>query len=235
MIWHALAVLAVGTVLTGCVGDERPVVLVASSLRAALDGKGPDVRMAFASSGAIATQVRQGAAADAVVVADPAISAALAGEDRVEPPVTVARNRIAVLVPRGNPEGIQALADLAQPGRRVAVAADGVPLGEYTATVLRRARAQAIQRNVVTNEPDAAGVVGKVSLGEVDAGIGYASDLTSGRVAGFVLPDAIQVDVRYQAAVVRDAGHRRGAQEFVAWLTGRQGRAALTAAGFAAP
>ena len=129
MIWHALAVLAVGTVLTGCVGDERPVVLVASSLRAALDGKGPDVRMAFASSGAIATQVRQGAAADAVVVADPAISAALAGEDRVEPPVTVARNRIAVLVPRGNPEGIQALADLAQPGRRVAVASAGRELG----------------------------------------------------------------------------------------------------------
>ncbi len=235
MIRHALAVLAMAAALTGCGGDERPVVLVASSLRPALDGQGPDVRMAFASSGAMATQIRQGAAADVVVVADPTISSALEAEGLVESPVTVARNRIAVLVPRGNPAGIRTLADLARPGWRVAVAARGVPLGEYTATVLQRAHAQAIRRNVVTEEPDAAGVIGKVSLGEVDAAIGYASDLTSGRVAGFVLPDAIQADVRYQVAVVRSTGHRRGAQGFVAWLTGSEGRAALTGAGFTAP
>ena len=59
--------------------------------------------------------------------------------------------------------------------------------------------------------------------------------MASGRVAGFVLPDEVQVDVRYEAAVVQDTRHRRGAEEFVAWLTGPQGRAALTGAGFIAP
>ena len=133
-------------VLAGCGADERPVVLVASSLRPALDERGPDVRTSFASSSAIAAQIRQGAAADVVVVADPTISSALEAEGLVESPVTVARNRIAVLVPRGNPAGIRTLADLARPGWRVAVAARGVPLGEYTATVLQRAHAQAIRR-----------------------------------------------------------------------------------------
>lgn len=231
-VWAGAVMVAV---LAGCGGDERPVVLVASSLRPALEGRAPDVRMAFASSGAMATQIRQGAAADVVVVADPKISAALESEGYVGVPVTVARNRLAVLVPRGNPLGIRRLADLAPRGRRVAVAARGVPLGAYTAAVLDRAGAQAIRRNVVTEEPDAAGVVGKVSLGEVDAAIGYASDLASGRVAGFVLPDPVQVDVRYEAAVVQGTRRRRGAEEFLVWVRGSQGRAALTSAGFIAP
>ena len=193
------------------------------------------MRTSFASSSAIAAQIRQGAAADVVVVADPVILASLAKEGLVERPATIARNAIAMLLPPGNPKKIRSLADLGRQGVRVAVAARGVPLGDYTAVVLKRAGAESILHNVVTEELEAAGVVGQVSLGEVDAGIGYASDLVSQRVEGFVLPDAVQVEARYEAAVVRASRRRAGARAYLEWLTGSEGRLALTVAGFAAP
>lgn len=229
-----LAVL--GPMVVGCGGgDMRPVALIASSLRPALNAQGPDVRSSFEASSAIAAQVRQGSGADVVVVADPKILAALAREGLVESPAIVARNAIAVLVPLGNPRGLHSLADLAANGRRVVIASKGVPLGAYTRTVLARAGANGVLENVVTEEPDASGVVGKVAQGEVDAGIGYASDLASRRVDGFVVPDAVQVEVRYEAAVVTGTRRRPAAAAYVEWLTGPEGSAALVAAGFKTP
>ena len=230
-----MVVLAAAVALASCGGsDDRPIALIASSLRHALDGARSDVRTSFASSSAIAAQIRQGADADVVIVADPAILTDL-GPGLVGPAKLIARNAVAVLVPLGNPLGIRTLADLATPGRRVVVAAPRVPLGAYTRTVLASAHANAVRRNVVSEEPDAAGVVGKVVQGEVDAGIGYASDLAGGRVAGFVLPADVQVDVRYDAAVVTGSRRAAAAAEYVDWLVGGEGQAALGAAGFAAP
>jgi molybdate transport system substrate-binding protein len=233
---RAALVIFVGALLAGCGGgDSRPVALVASSLRPALNDTGPEVRSSFESSGAIAAKIRQGVDADVVVVADPQILTELTRESLVESPTMIARNAIAVLVPRGNPLGIRALADLARPGRRVAVAAATVPLGAYTRTVLARADEEGVLDNVVSQEPDASAMVGRVAQGEVDAGLGYASDLASGRVEGFVLPEAVQVDVRYQAALVRASGRRTAAMAYLDWLVGPDGQAALRAAGFAAP
>ena len=230
----AATLTAAAALAAGCGGDARPVVLAASSLRVPLDGA-PAARASFASSGTIATQLRQGAAADVAVVADPGIARALAAEGLTEPPVTIARNAVAILVPRGNPRGVRSLRDLERPGVRVAIAAAGVPVGDYARAVLRRAGAQAVLGNVVTEEADAAGVVGKVALGEVDAGIGYASDLRAGRVAGFTLPAAVQVDVRYSAALVRSSPHPAAARAYLEWLSGAEGRRAFADAGFLAP
>ena len=55
-----------------------------------------------------------------------------------------------------------------------------VPIGSYTREVLRacrRSRRQAIERNIRSNEPDVAGIVGKVSQGAVDAGFVYVTDV----------------------------------------------------------
>ena len=116
---------ALVAILAGCGGDERPIALIATSLRPALEDRVAGVRTSFQPSGAIAAQVRQAAEVDVVVVADPAIVAALRREGRLDPPTPVARNALAVLVPPGNPLGIRVLADLTRPGRRVVVAARG--------------------------------------------------------------------------------------------------------------
>ena len=223
--------------LAGCGGDvgSGPVALIASSLRPALDGAYPDLRTSFESSGAIAAKVRQGVDVDIVLVADPKIASDLARDGLIEPPVTVAGNGLAVLVPTGNPQKITSLDQLARPGRRIVVAAERVPLGAYTRTALRRAGAEDVLRNVVTEEPEASGVVAKVTQGEVDAGIGYISDLASGRVDGFALAPDIQVDVRYDVALITTSTRRGAATAFVAWLRGPDGHGALTREGFTVP
>ncbi len=216
-----------------CGGDDGPVVLAASSLRAALDGEGPAARLSFAASGTIAAQIRQGAAADVVVLADSRVMDALSREGLVQGRVAVAGNALAVLVPSGG-AGVTDVADLARRGLRLAVATPGVPLGDYTRQALAHLGAQRVLANVVTEEPDAAGVLGKVSLGQVDAGIGYVSDLRSGRVRGFALPDAAQPDIRYEAAIAAGAPRPRQAREYLEWLSGPRGAAALRSAGFTA-
>lgn len=228
-------VLAASALLVGCGGDERPVVLVASSLRPALEAARQDVRVSFGASGVLAAQIRHGADADVIVAADPRILAELVEERLVDAPVTIARNGLAVLVRRGNPLAIASLADLAPAGRRVAVAARGVPLGDYTQQALVRAGLESIGRNVVTEEPDAGSVLTAVARGEVDAGIGYSSDLATERVDGFVLPSDLQAGVRYDVAVVRGGRRARATRSYVRWLTGAGGRGALAAAGFTAP
>jgi molybdate transport system substrate-binding protein len=226
---------AAGALLAGCGGDDsRPVVLAASSVRAPLDAA-PAARASFSSSGTIATQLRQGAPADVAVLADAGLARDLAGEGLIDTPVAIARNAVAVLVPKGNPRGIRSASDLERAGVRVAIGAQGVPVGDYARTALHRAGADGALGHVVTEEPDAAGVVGKVALGEVDAGLGYASDLRGGRVDGFVLPAAVQPDVVYSAAIVRSARHPDAARAYLAWLAGPDGRRAFTEAGFLSP
>jgi len=228
-------VVAAAALVAGCGGgDDRPVVLAASSVRAPLDAA-PAARASFAASGTIATQLRQGAAADVAVLADAVLAGELAREGLIDEPVAIARNAVAVLVPKGNPKGIRSAGDLDRAGVRVAIGAKGVPVGDYARTALRRAGADGALGNVVTEEPDAAGVVGKVALGEVDAGLGYASDLRAGRVDGFVLPAGAQPDIVYSAATVRSARHPDAARAYLAWLAGPRGRRAFADAGFLSP
>ena len=80
------------------------------------------------------------------------------------------------------------------------------------------------------------GVVGKVSAGEADAGIVYATDVTPA-VAGKlrVLPLAVDVSPVYEAAVLKDSPQPALAQAFVAELRGPGGQAALAKHGFLPP
>ncbi|HYY22991.1 MAG TPA: substrate-binding domain-containing protein, partial [Thermoleophilaceae bacterium] len=68
---------------------------------------------------------------------------------------------------------------------------------------LGRARSSAILANVRSNEPDVAGIVGKLTQGAVDAGFVYASDVrgAGGKLDAIALPESLQPSVAYGAAV----------------------------------
>lgn len=236
MRWGASVIAVVAALAASGCGDEpTPVVVAASSLRPVLEGAGPAARISFSASSTVASQVRRKAPVDLVVVADPAIAAGLEREGLVEAPRAIATNRLAVLIPPGRATGIRSLEDLGREGRRLAVANDGAPLGVATRRALTRVGREDLLRYVVSYEPDAASVLGRVSRGEVDAGIGFTSDLTSGRVEGFALPDEAQVLTRYDVAIVAGSGRRAAAVAYRDWLVGPGGQRALKAAGFGAP
>jgi molybdate transport system substrate-binding protein len=247
-----LAVTAAGApALTGCGGGAagasgRPDLKVsaAASLQQALTAygdafAGARARFSFAGSDALAAQIRAGARPDVYAAANAQLPAALHAEGLVEAPVAFARNRLTLAAPAGDGH-VRSLADLARPGVTLAIGSPTVPIGSYTRTVLRRlpaAQANAILANARSQEPDVAGIVGKVSQGAVDAGFVYVSDVRAakGAVRAIALPDRLQPEVTYAAAVVAGTRHAAAARAFVAGLASAAGRRDLLAAGFLPP
>jgi molybdate transport system substrate-binding protein len=204
-----------------------------------------DVRFNFAGSQQLAAQLAQGAGADLFASADErwmqdVVSRGLA----TGTPVTFARNRLVVIVPATNPSRIGRLADLARPGVKLVIAADAVPAGRYARAVLaalarqpgypadfaRRALA-----NVVSEEDNVKAVVGKVRLGEADAGIVYRSDVTRGvarYVRAFAIPAAANAIASYPVAALAGAPHPDAARAFIELLLSPEGQEALARHGF---
>jgi molybdate transport system substrate-binding protein len=142
-------------------------------------------------------------------------------------------------VPAGGGD-VDSLDDIARTGTTLAIGSETVPIGSYTRTVLSRlpeARASAILANVRSEEPDVAGIVGKLTQGAVDAGFVYISDVRAagGKLTAIELPDSLQPSVAYGVAVVNGTKHADAAQAFVDGLLDEQGQKALTDAGLELP
>ena len=92
-------------------------------------------------------------------------------------------------------------------------------------------------KRVVSEEEDVKGVLGKVRLGEADAGFVYATDARAAgsAVRAIELPASIQAVVSYPVAVVGSSGRREDAEEFVELLLSSRGQDLLRQAGFAPP
>jgi molybdate transport system substrate-binding protein len=241
-------VLLAATLAAGCGGDDRGgrpelVVSAASSLKTAFTEyaesfEDAEVRLSFAGSDELAAQIRQGVTPDVYAAANTALPEALHEEGLVEEPVLFAANRLVLAVPADG--DVDSLDDLEAPGTTVAMGEESVPIGAYTRDVLARLgeeRSAAILANVRSNEPDVAGIVGKLTQGAVDAGFVYVTDVAAAGDAlrAIELPASLQPSVAYAVAVVSGAEHPEQAQAFVDGLLAGTGEEALRAAGFAPP
>jgi molybdate transport system substrate-binding protein len=242
-------VLACLGLLAGCgSGDGGPasaakpqlIVSAAASLKNAFTRYGQDfdaakVRSSFAGSDELAAQIRQGVKPDVFASANTKLPDELFKEGLVEKPVVFAANELVLAVPADSPVG--GLEDLTKKGTTIAMGSESVPVGSYTRKVLDglpAAQRAAILGNVRSNEPDVAGVVGKVTQGAVDAGFVYVTDVeaTEGRLKAIDLPADLDPQVAYGVAVVKGAKHPRQARQFVVGLLQGAGREALDGAGF---
>ena len=229
---------------SAAVGPERVIVSAAASLKQALtsygDGfDGGDVRLSFAGSDELAAQIRQGVRPDVFAAANVKLPDQLFEEGLVAMPVRFATNELVLAVPADG-GAVASLADLATDGMTIAIGAEGVPVGDYTRTVLERlpaARSGAILTNVRSNEPDVGGIVGKLTQGAVDAGFVYRSDVegAGGKLTAIELPDEVRPTVEYGVALVRGAKNPTGGQAFVDGLLEGAGARALQDNGFGPP
>ncbi len=229
------AILAVAQAATAQPEGSTLKVAAASSLSEAFTGLGAGARYSFAGSDQLAAQIRAGAPYDLVASASPEHTQSLFRDGLVERPVAFAANRLVVIVPRSNPRRIKTPADLGRPDTAVVLAAPSVPVGAYARQALTRlGLMQSVLANLVSNEPDVKGVVGKVALGQADAGIVYATDAraVATRVRVIALPSRAQPRIRYEIAVVTRSSRKAAARAFVARLLSPAGVRALRAAGF---
>lgn len=235
--------------VAGCGDDdaqgERPTLTVfaASSMREALEACAPglsyaNVRTSFGGSDQLAAQIRQGVQADVFVAANTELTTELTKEEKLDPPVAFASNVVAIGVPLGSK--IDDISDLADDGVSVAIGSKDVPVGSYTRTMLDRLPAderRAILANVKTEEPDAKGVIGKLTQGAVDAGLVYTSDLTAtkGRLGTIDIDKDLQPEAAYGAGVVTGTPQQEAAERFVDGLVDGPCHDALRARGFGPP
>lgn len=222
---------------TSSVSESPLIVSAAASLTEVFPTIDSTARYNFAGSDELATQIREGAPSDVYAAASSKHPQGLYDEGLVEEPVTFASNRLVLIVPTDNPAGIETLEDVTRPGTKLVIAAEGVPVGDYTREVLTELELAGALDNVVSNEDDVKGVVGKVSLGEADAGFVYATDATAAgeEVSAIELPEGSQPPIEYQIAVVESSDDKQAAAAFVQQVLGAEGRQALEAAGFVLP
>jgi molybdate transport system substrate-binding protein len=258
------ALVALAALLTGCGGSSGPAgssgasspsavksasvtgtitVLAASSLQEAFTKLGAQFEAAhpgtkvvfsFGPSSGLAEQIGQGAPADVFASAstknmDTVVSAGAAAN-----PTNFVSNTMEIAVPPKNPAHIGRVADLARKGVKVAVCQAAVPCGATALKVFANAK---IKVTPVTQEVDVKSTLSKVTLGEVDAGVVYVTDVRAagGSVKGIAIPADVNASTTYPIAPLTGTKNKATASAFVAYVLSPDGLAALTAAGFSKP
>jgi len=244
----AIAALAPLAVPAACGDDEESgsagdiTVFAAASLTEAFTEIGeaftdenPDVTVTFnfSASSDLVTQINEGAPADVFASADQNNMAKLtdAGNNGSEPEIFTT-NRLQIIVAPRNPLGITGVEDLADPDLIVLTCAVEVPCGTYAAEIFTNARVAVTPDSF---EENVRAVANKVTLGEADAGIVYATDVEAAGddADGVEIPEDINVRAEYPIAVTVEAPNPDGADAFIDFVLSNAGQEILLSSGFA--
>jgi molybdate transport system substrate-binding protein len=210
---------------------------------------GTKVTFNFAGSQQLAVQLGQGAPADVFASANSSQMTAAVNAGRVakDSARTFALNRLVVVTSPSSKVKITRLQDLTRPGLKLVFAARAVPVGQYTLDFLDKAvkdpafgsgYKDAVLKNVVSYEDNVRSVLTKVSLGEGDAGVVYASDVSSSPrtpVERLDIPTSLNVIASYPIAPVGDSKNAALAQKFVDYMFAGDTRLILARYGFTLP
>ncbi|RFA16613.1 molybdate ABC transporter substrate-binding protein [Subtercola boreus] len=219
-------------------------VFAAASLKATFTKLGTDfeaanpgttVTFSFAGSSDLVTQITGGAPADVFASADTKNMTKLTTTTLVSgTPVNFATNILEIATPPGNPAGVKTFQDLANPDITTVICAPAVPCGAATVTI---ETATGVTIPAVSEESAVTDVLGKVSSGEADAGLVYATDVqgAGNTVEGVPFAESSTAVNTYPIAALSATKSPELAQAFIDYVTGTDGQAVLTTAGFGKP
>lgn len=235
--------------LAGCGGEDdgsggteagRLQVLAAASLTDVFErlgtdfeeSEGAEVEFSFGSSTDLAEQAADGAPGDVLATADETSMTLAEDADAAQDVQVFATNVLTIVVPPGNPAGISSLADLE--GTTWVRCADEVPCGRVALGVLEDAGVTAEPASL---EEDVRATLDKVTSGEADAGLVYASDAVAAGDAVESVPIEGAEDrlTTYYVADLAQSEDPELAQAWVDYVLGEEGRQALEDAGFTLP
>jgi molybdate transport system substrate-binding protein len=191
---------------------------------------GVTIRFDFDGSQVLVAQIEQGAMADVLATADTKNMKSAQDAGFVGPSTVFAQNALTIVTPMSSP--VKIASDLASPNVKVALCVVSAPCGHYAIDALK---AMNIPANVATQEINVEGVMEKVKLNEVDAGIVYVSDAATakqGTLRTIVIPSYDQQPVNYPAAAVKGSANADVAAKFIAFLTSAKAQAILRQFGF---
>lgn len=197
-------------------------------------GSAAELKFVFDSSASLASQIQGGAPGDVFASADEASMDRLASEGLLDgPPRIFARNRLAIVVKKGNPRGVKGLSDLPSVGI-VALGGPEVPVGKYADQALASAGV-VIPAAKITRAKDSRAVLTAVTEGDADAGIVFATDATDTRVDAISIPDPHNPAATYLIAVLKEARNSDAARAFLDFVLSPDGQVTLRSHGFMVP
>ncbi|NHN55572.1 molybdate ABC transporter substrate-binding protein [Calidifontibacter sp. DB0510] len=213
-------------------------VLAASSLteafgqlKTSLERQNPGltIKISYAASSTLVTQVNNGAPADVVALADTTSAQQLSTTSKK--PTIFATNRLEIAVPPSNPGAVTGLASLAKASTSVVLCAKQVPCGRAADKVLTRA---GIRPQVISYEANVKATLAKVRTGDADAAVVYATDVAAAgsAVKGVPIPAAQNTVTQLPIVQLTDSPD---AALFVSAVTSASGRKTLQSFGFGMP
>jgi molybdate transport system substrate-binding protein len=219
-------------------GGSAPTVLAAASLTNVFPEIDPNAKYTFGGSGALETDIEQGAPADVFAAASPKQPKALLAKGLIDKPVEFATNTLVLIVPKSNPAHITSVNDITKPGVKLVICNATVPCGDYARTAFKNLNiSTAAMKNVVSQTTDVTQTVAEVALGQADAGFVYITDAkaAAGKIAVVRLPASAKPGTQDLIAVVKSGKNQAAAKAFVAAVLSPAGQAKLQAAGFGKP
>ena len=206
-----------------------------------------DFLLNFSSSSTLAAQLLQGAPADIFASANELQMQLVIDEDLIAADTVeiFAHNQLVVITPADNPAQIEAVADLADEGVLLVLAAQATPIRAYTDAMLASYNDElgaeffdAVMRNLVSEESNVRQVVARVALGEADAGIVYQSDAIGDVAEELRL---IEIDpahnqlASYPIAPLAGSTNQALAARFIDFALSQEAQALLAQYGFCSP
>lgn len=194
---------------------------------------GTTITFSFGGSSALAAAIVAGAPVDVFAAASTKTmqtvqDAKLTATD----PVSIAKNKLEIAVPPGNPGTITGLKDFADASKTIVVCAKEVPCGAAAQQVFDLAKVSAKPDSY---EQDVTSVLTKVSTDNADAGLVYVTDVQAAgaKVEGIEFPEA---DEAITSVVIAPLTVSKNAALANAWIAFVQAHESdLQAAGFLAP
>jgi molybdate transport system substrate-binding protein len=191
-----------------------------------------DVETSYGGSSALRDQILSGQPVDVFASASGSVMDEVveAGANDGEPQQFVT-NKLEIVVPAGNPAGVEGLEDFGDDDLLIGLCAEEVPCGDFGRQALENA---GVEPAPDTNEPDVRSLLDKVSSGELDAGLVYTTDVLSAgdEVEGIEVPDDVNVVAKYPIVALAEAPNAAGAAAFVDYVLSDDGQAVLEDYGF---
>ncbi len=214
---------------------------VTAEIKTLYEAENPGVTLTFTygASGALQTQIEEGAPVDVFISAAQKQMDALADESLIVPEtrVNLLENKVVLIVPAGSESAITSFDDLALDTVTTVAMGDpaSVPAGQYAEEVLTSLNIKDTVEAKANFGTDVRQVLTWVENGEVDCGIVYATDAaTTDKVTIICEAPAESVKaIIYPAAVLAASTYPDESAAFIAFLSSDECAALFAEYGFA--
>ena len=205
-----------------------------------------EIELNFAGSQHLAHQIQHGVYCDVFASANRKYMDLLKSENLVDTSQILAYNTLIIGI-SGKSDNINKLDDLINDKTRISIAEKAVPVGNYTYQMLDKIDAsknfapdfrERFLNNVISRELTVKGIVIKIVLGEVDAGIIYKTEInpnTRDKIIPVEIDEKYNIKAEFSIAVLKNSTKKEAAQKFINFVSGEKGRKILKEFGFILP